>query len=239
MKLKCFWEHNGDDTLLYSTDFLGAYTRGNTLNIAKDKMPREIRSFALWSGQKCDIKQFDIEVAEEKTSGLNICDADSDAIFKCETLPMSLDEYLGLKHLVLKSAEDFLTLYNSIPNKEISCLPERKTFYGAVPVTAAEMYEHTKNVNGYYFGEIGIECDNDGNILTCRKRGLELLEQQFDFLKNKTVVGSYEEVWSLKKMLRRFIWHDRIHAKAMYRMALKTFGDNSVSDIFRFDELSN
>lgn len=41
-------------------------------------------------------------------------------------------------------------------------LPARKTFYGAVPRTAEEMYVHTKNVNAYYFGEIGVEAGNDG-----------------------------------------------------------------------------
>lgn len=238
MKLKCFWEHNGDDTILYSMDFLGAYTRGKTLAIAKDKMFNEIRSFILWSGQSNDKKQFDLEVSEEKISHLNIYDADTDAIFQCETLPMSFDEYDRLKTLALKSAKDFLALYNSVPDKEISCLPERKTFYGTVPRTATEMYEHTKNVNGYYFSEIGIVCDNDDDILTCRRRGFELLEQQPNFLENKPIDGSYDEVWSLKKMLRRFIWHDRIHAKAMYRMASKTFGNDSIPNIFCFDNLS-
>lgn len=238
MKLKCFWEHNGDDTILYSIDFLGAYTRGKTLDTASDKMFEEIHSFVLWSGQLFDEKQLDVEICEEKISDLNICDADTGAIFTCETLPMSSEEYLRLKTLALKSAKDFLTLYNSIPNKEVGCLPARKTFYGTTPRTATEMYEHTKNVNDYYFGEIGVECDNIGDILTCRSRGFDLLEKQVAFLENKPIVGSYDEVWSLKKMLRRFIWHDRIHAKAMYRMALKTFGDNSVPNIFCFDNLS-
>ena len=97
------------------------------------------------------------------------------------------------------------------------------------------MYEHTKDVNSYYFGEIGVECDSSGDILSCRKRGFDLLEKQLDFLSNIPTIGSYNEVWSLKKMLRRFIWHDRIHAKAMYRMALKTFGNNSIPNIFHFD----
>lgn len=48
-------------------------------------------------------------------------------------------------------------------------------------------------------------------------------------------VGSYGEEWSLRKVLRRFIWHDRIHAKAMYRMAIKTFGPDVVPNIFCFD----
>lgn len=239
MKNKCFWEHNGDDTMLYSVDFLGAYTRGKSLDMALKKMPDEIRSFILWSGDTRNQDQTIAEVSEEKISDLNICDADTDAIFKCETQPMSWSEYLYLKNLALKSAKDFLTIYNSIPDKEISCLPERKTFYGAAPRTAKEMYEHTKNVNSYYFGEVDIECDNNGDIYSCRKRGFDLLEQHTDFLENTPRIGSYDELWSLKKLLRRFIWHDRIHAKAMYRMALKTFGENAVPNIFCFENLQD
>ena len=59
-------------------------------------------------------------------------------------------------------------------------------------------------------------------------------EKQEDFLRNEVVIGSYDEAWSLRKVLRRFIWHDRIHAKAMYRMAVKTFGEGIVPDVFRF-----
>lgn len=97
------------------------------------------------------------------------------------------------------------------------------------------MYEHTKNVNGYYFGEIGVSADNEGNILECRERGFASLEKRPDFLNNTVYLGSYDEEWSLRKVLRRFIWHDRIHARAMYRMAIKTFGDNAVPNVFIFE----
>lgn len=97
------------------------------------------------------------------------------------------------------------------------------------------MYRHTKNVNAYYFGEIGIEADNNGTILACREHGFELLEQQPDFLENKIYLGSYNEEWTLRKVLRRFIWHDRIHVKAMYRMAVKTFGNGVLPNVFSFN----
>ena len=140
-----------------------------------------------------------------------------------------------MKALTLRSAKDFLMLYESIPDKNRSCLPKRQTFYGQVPRTAFEMYEHTKNVNEYYFGEIGVDVDNEGTILDCRIRGFELLEARPDFLNNDVFEGSYGEEWSLRKVLRRFIWHDRIHAKAMYRMALKTFGTEAIPNIFLFE----
>ena len=77
-------------------------------------------------------------------------------------------------------------------------------------------------------------ADNDGDIFACRKRGFEALEAMPDFLQNRIVAGSYGEEWSLSKVLRRFLWHDRIHAKAMYKMAVKVFGAQNISNPFCF-----
>ena len=82
--------------------------------------------------------------------------------------------------------------------------------------------------------KFGVQADNNGTIEECRNHGFELLEQKQNFLENKVYLGSYDEEWSLRKVLRRFIWHDRIHAKAMYRMALKTFGKDAVPNDFFF-----
>ena len=233
MVIRCVWEHNGSDTLLYAENFIGAFTRGASKEIALSKMPDEIKAYLKWRGES--VTEILVpEIIEEKQSELNIADADSDVIFNSEKQPLTKEEYLELKALALKSAEDFLTLYNSIPDKDKTCLPKRKTFYGDVPITANEMYEHTKNVNSYYFGEIGVNADNCGTILECRQRGFELLEQQADYLNNKVFDGSYSEQWSLRKALRRFIWHDRIHAKAMYKMAVNTFGKDSIPNVFEF-----
>lgn len=231
--MKCVWEHNGNDTLLYSLDYVGAYTRGSSLEIAISKMEAEIAAYSAWSGQGCG-HNTEIEIIQEKDSDLKIADADSDVLFDSEKAPLSQEEYEELKALVLKSARDFYDLYTSISNKNESCLPQRRTFYGNVPRTAQEMYDHTKNVNAYYFAEINIDADNEGTIYDCRKRGFEQLEQSTGFLDNAVIEGSYDELWSLRKVMRRFLWHDRIHAKAMYRMAVKTFGAFGADNTFQF-----
>lgn len=233
MTINCVWEHNGRDTLLYAVDFVGAYTRGETLEAAVRKMQAEICSYLKWCGKKA-VTSMDIVIIEEKVSELAICDADSDVLFESEKAPLTAEEYIKLKALALKSAQDFLALYDSVPDKNATAAPERKTFYGQVPRTANEMYEHTKNVNTYYFAEIAVDADHDGNIYECRKRGFELLESNPDFLQNTVRKGSYGEDWSLRKVLRRFIWHDRIHARAMYRMAIKVFGAESIVNPFYF-----
>ncbi|MBR4059258.1 MAG: hypothetical protein IKK03_05395 [Lachnospiraceae bacterium] len=231
--MRFIWEHNGDDTLLYSEECIGAFTRGANLDEAIEKIPDEISSYLNWRKEPA-LENITVEIIQEKNSNLEIKDADSDIIFDTETGPLTKEEYLQLKETVLQSALDFYNLYLSVPDKKESCLPKRNTFYGSVPRTAQEMYEHTKNVNSYYFGEIGIDADNEGTIYECRKRGFELLEKTEGFLDNPVFEGSYGEMWSLRKMMRRFLWHDRIHAKAMYRMAVETFGRDCVENVFGF-----
>ena len=233
MTINCVWEHNGNDTLLYAVDYIGAYTRGESLEIAKAKMPSEIVAYLRWLGEDTT-DNIEVVIVGEKASDLAIKDADSDVLFESEKGSLTVDEYEKLKALALKSAKDFLILYESIPDKRATSIAERKTFYGQVPRTADEMYEHTKNVNEYYFAEIEVDADNGDNIYECRKRGFEALEAKPDFLKNPVIEGSYGEEWSLRKVFRRFIWHDRIHARAMYRMAVKEFGTENIQNPFCF-----
>ena len=233
MVVECVWEHNGDDTLLYAVNPAGAYARGENRRIAMEKMRAEVSSFLKWKGEAVPEK-IEITIVQDASCDLQVCDADSDVLFAAEQAPLTIEEYRALKELALKSAADFLALYTSIPNKHLSNLPVRRSFYGQVPRTAEEMYNHTKNVNAYYFGEIDVAADNEGDILACRVRGFEQLETQEDFLQNPVIEGSYGESWTLRKVLRRFIWHDRIHAKAMYRMAVRTFGMEAVQNPFLF-----
>jgi len=233
MKIKCVWEHNGNDTLLYAVNLPGAYTRGESREVAVQKMEQEAKSYLKWKGENVS-EQIIVEIVQDASCTLDVCDADSDVLFDAEKEPLIYEEYENLKELALKSAEDFLTLYQAIPDKGRSSMPVRKTFYGQVPRTADEMYLHTKNVNDYYFGEIEVDADHEGTILECRRRGFEALEAKKSFLENPVREGSYGESWSLRKVLRRFLWHDRIHARAMYRMAVKDFGEDKIPNVFCF-----
>jgi len=233
MEIDCVWEHNGHDTLLYAVGFPGAYARGSCFQEAIEKMAAEIRSYCCWAGVSVS-EVTSVRVIQDVASGLAICDADSDVIFDLERLPLTMEEYMALKELVLKSARDFHLLYASIPDPLAELSVRRCSFYGEVPSSADEMYQHTKSVNAYYFGEIGVDTDNDGDIEQCRRRGFKELEKVPNFLSNVAIEGSYGEMWSLRKMLRRFLWHDRIHAKALYRRAVIRFPDCVIPNVFFF-----
>ena len=233
MRVECVWEHNENDTLLYAVNLPGAYARGASKEIAVAKMEHEVRAYMKWKG--CAVPEtVTVAIIQDAACSLDVCDADSNVLFAAEREPLTYQEYSDLKALALKSAADFLALYESIPDKNKSSDAIRKTFYGQVPRTADEMYKHTKNVNEYYFGEIEVDADNEGTILDCRRRGFEALEAKANFLDNPVIEGSYGEDWTLRKILRRFLWHDRIHAKAMYRMAVREFGSDVIPNVFEF-----
>lgn len=224
-------------------------------------MDREIRSYLQWrDGLSLPAGEIiETAIVQEKASELRIADADSDVLFESEQRALSINEYQTLKELALKSAQDFQRLFDAIPDKNRTILSTRETFYGQVPITAQQMYDHTSGVNSYYFGEIGLRADSAvedggnstadsatngttnaanniaGNIVTCRRQAFEQLERTQTgaqhYLANRLFNGSYGEEWTLRKVCRRFIWHDRIHAKAMYRMACKTFGAEVVPNI--------
>lgn len=228
-------EFNNDGYLIYSESFKGAYVRGKSMDEALSKFQDEIKKYSKWAGIELDESStIATNIVQEKESTLKICDADSDVIFDSERKMLTIDDYKKLKNLAVKSARDFLKLYKSIPDKDATCLKERKTFYGQVPRTAREMYVHTNNVTNYYAGEIGIHIKNLPDILENRLQVIQKVEEASDYLKNKVYQGSYDEYWSLSKVLRRFIWHDRIHAKAMYRMACKVFKSENIENPFYF-----
>ena len=95
--MRFVWEHNGADTLLYSVDCVGAYSRGENLDVAISKIQAEIASYSLWRNQNID-QDFEVEIVQEKNSSLQISDADSDVIFDSEKEPISQKEYEELKN---------------------------------------------------------------------------------------------------------------------------------------------
>ena len=234
MQINAVDEYNQEGHLIYSSNFIGAYVRGKTQEEALKKFPAEVEQYCHWLGLCVGSSQCSVAIVQKKQSNLQICDADSDVLFDSEIAPLTMDEYNKLRALALKSAMDFETLYRSIPVKNQSVVSPRKTFYGMVPITADEMYIHTKNVNNYYFREIHVPAENEPDIYTCRLRAFEKLEEQPDFLQNTVFNGSYGEQWSLRKVCRRFVWHDRIHAKAMLKTAVKLCGKDIVANPFCF-----
>lgn len=227
-------EYNDKGYMLFAENYPGAFMRGKTKEEALGKVPTEILSYNTWRGCAAPQPGTPIVIVQEWKTNLDVADADSEVLFDSERTPLTQSEYVSLKTLVLKSAEDFRTLHDSIPDHNLTTRPARKTFHGDVPLTADAMIEHTNNVTQYYAAQLGIQLENVPDICENRLNAMNRIELLPGYLDPAVVLGDYGEWWSLKKVLRRFIWHDRIHARAMYRMAVSLWGKGVVEDPFCF-----
>lgn len=228
-------EYNNQGFLIYADNYPGAYVRGNTREVALSKFQKEMQEYLSWkTGTLQKEEGVWVDIIQHSASCLDIHDANSEVIFDNERKPLKSEEYLVLKELAIKSAEDFDKMYNSIEEKHTSMLERRRTFYGSIPRTAEEMYQHVKRISYQYFLELDIELPEGLDLISSRIQALEAVEDEMDYLENHLYHSDTNETWSLRKLIRRLIWHDRIHAKAMYRMACMTFGAECVDNPFFF-----
>lgn len=227
-------EYSDRGCLLWSLDCPGAFARGASREEAAAKLPADVEAFCRWAGWA--VPDGAVEVTEEKYQPeMQVEDADSDILFSSEKRPLTEEEYARLKELVLRSAADFERLYAAVPDPDAILGECRRTFYGEYPNTAHAMYDHTNSVTAYYVSEVGAEHENRPGFYENRVAGLEALEGVADLLTRPAEEGSYGEFWSVRKVMRRFLWHDRIHARALYRRARALWGD-AIPDPFRFEQ---
>lgn len=234
MKLAVVCEYNNNGYLIYADGLPGAYVRGETENQALAKFDGEVRSYLRWCGKMLAASEtLEIEVVQRKESPLRICDADSDVLFDSEREPLSLGDYEKLKMLAIRSAQDFNKIYLAIENPDISDRPHRMSFYGAVPRTPRQMYEHTNRTTAYYAAAFGIDMENAADIYANRMLLFSEIESPDDFLEPRIYTAPDGELWTIRKLLRRLLWHDRIHAKAMWRTATSLWG-SAIPNPFHF-----
>jgi hypothetical protein len=101
-----------------------------------------------------------------------------------------------------------------------------------IPKTINEIFDHVNSCQYYYLSRIKIPFqvtnreevgnnDKEKHFMELRKLSIIKIEGRYDQSNNKPVFDIDSELWTIKKVLRRLIWHDRIHGKAIVRILEK------------------
>lgn len=229
-------EYNENGAMLWADAYPGAYSRGETVSKALEKFPKTLSEYARWAhgAPMPHLAESDFVVTHAFQTALHVEDADSDVLFPSERLPMDMTEYTQKKQLCIRSAQDFEKLFGSIPQKDRALRKSRRTFYGKIPCSAREMAEHTNRTLEYYANAVGVPFENEGDFVENRKRFFRAIESVPDFLSPRVFTDSDGELWTRKKVLRRVLWHDRIHAHALYRLAITFWNKERIENPFFF-----
>ena len=240
-KLSIAFETNGKGFLGYIVELPGAFVRGSNENEALSKANAEANAYLLWLGHKEEYR-FDFSVTQRYKSDLMIEDADSEILLDKDRGILNGEELKALNSLVFLSAETILSLYQNAEFKDwIDERRIRKTFYGENPKTVKEIFDHVNRTQYYYLSRIKLRFPEDEtDFLKIRRMCLSEIEKIYHETGNSITYYVDYESWTLKKVLRRFLWHDRIHAKAITRILKKQKELNLIreySDVFFFGSL--
>lgn len=231
-------EENSKGTMVHIIDMPGAFTRGKNLSEALSKINKEVYQYKYWESKELLDLNCKIEIIQREKTSAQLDDGDTE-ILTLKEKSLDTTYFEKLKKLAIKSATDFQKLYDSIPNKTYNDLSKnRETFYGKTPSNANEMLFHVDEVKSYYLSRINIEFVGGVDDFTSNRiKSIELIEKDKK-AKFNNLVSIDNELWTTSKVLRRFIWHDRIHARALYRFAIKTWGEDVICDAFNFNDFT-
>ena len=212
-------ETNGIGFHGFIVELPGAFVRGSTLEEAVSKVPNEARSYLAWLGKEW--AQFSkARVVQTHRSGLMVEDADCEILLSVDSHPMSEKEFRSLVELTKFSGHIFTKLYESTTFRDwIDEARIRTTFYGQNKKTIREIFDHVKRTQYYYLSRAGVHFKEDEaeSFLRIRDLAIDDIARLFRESGNSKIYHVDKEKWTLKKILRRFIWHDRIHGKAITR----------------------
>ncbi len=222
MTIDLISEYNNNGFLMQFPCYFGAYTRGETEAIAFNKARQELFEYTKWASLTMPQTNINIIKRVMAKDDLQINDADTEILLDCDCQRLSKDEFNKWSGLALFSIKCVLKIYNSITDKHwVQVEKLRTSFLDKPPSTAYEMFLHIDVVSGFYTSRIGInEKFINGELIENRVKCMDLLRNNYE-TKPFQIFEIDGESWTETKILRRFIWHDRIHAKAMYRHGLK------------------
>ena len=231
-KLSVALETNGKGFMGFIVELPGAFVRGPDEPSALSKVLAEAQSYLRWlhDSDKISIQP---QVVQQHSCSLMVEDGDCEILLDSDKGFVGHSEWMQLMDLVKYSGQTFNTLFEHTQFKDwVDEARVRQTFYGANKKTIKEIFDHVKRTQYYYLSRTGQRAiEEEGESLpSSRDECLKALNKLFDKQSNSKVYTVDNEDWTLKKIMRRFIWHDRIHGKAIVRILDKQKGQGLISD---------
>ncbi len=217
-------ETNGKGFLGYIVELPGAFIRGRTEQEALGKISPEVNSYLRWLGNDPGTFRVRARFAQRHRCKLTIEDADTEILLDADKGDVTPEEFDKLKELAMYSGRTFVQLYDNARFKDwVDEARIRKTFYGDNKKTIREIFDHVKRTQYYYLSRAGLPIreNEKEDFAKIRRSCFQSITALFAKDRNSRVYNIDNEEWTIKKVLRRFIWHDRIHGKAIARILEK------------------
>jgi len=221
--LSVAFETNGKGHLGFIAELPGAFLRGRSEAEALAKLDCEVECYLRWLGIANPKKRYGSTVVQRHTSSLTVEDADCEILLEADRRAVGGKELDNLSALSLFSGRSLLQTCSGAKLKDwVDEARVRKCFHGNNPTTVQEVFQHVKGTQLYYLSRLPLPLPKSEDFMEERTAGLrEIKELAAKEGGSLHVYRVDNEDWTVRKVLRRFVWHDRIHGRAVVRMLRK------------------
>lgn len=217
-------------TQIFVQEFPGCYSRAPTFDEAARKVPIKIREFLDWlrkHGESIEETQYEIEteISETVNGGWPVNLGDSQALFKADLKPLNHEEVERCLRYMGYAREDFIDLYLRAPKDALEWKPD-----DSAPRHIRRIAEHVGEVDLFYIERLRGRRHGDWplNLLETTEeirelRILALSKDESNCSVSYHPPGGWTgttnpEGWTARKVLRRFMWHERLHTATVEKL---------------------
>ena len=219
------WEGNTSGWSAWSLAHLGFATWRPTREGVLERVPGKFDTYTAW------LRQHGQEVEEDDASNLEVVEeiAGDEVAFREDFLPAEDAEIARCEILLACSRRSLIETVSPLSDEALDRDPPYERFdEWAWWRTVRQIVAHIALCEvGYYLPSIGWRVPLDPEDLRdapWREQLIRSREETLRFLeamrtsKDRVRLTQGQEAWSLRKVLRRLVWHERVHWKSITRI---------------------
>ena len=195
----------------------GCYTKGKSRSVVIETSPHAIADFLNWRDgytrvTESDTETIKVEVTEEFTNYYSDKDYWVNAFFKEDKRVLSEADMDEIIWLLSCTRNDLEQIIRKLPIRQLHAPIEGEKFK-----SLSGILKHIAGAEWWYFDKFNLACnwetlpDNVFEKLTIVRN--HTLAQLPRLVNNATIIEEHEELWSARKIIRRTIWHERVHTR--------------------------
>jgi hypothetical protein len=208
----------------WALDLPGCFGRGPTAAEALDAAPGAIADYFAWAAAHDPatprpsaavetrlVESFTARPSAQRPGYL------INAFFEDDRRALAFWDVAVALRVLEWSREDLLRLLASLPGDLLRRVAPRQG-----PRSIADVVEHAAGAENWYFSHLGLAIDRAGlpadpiaRLHAVRVHARSVLP---DLVGDDRVIERYGEFWSARKIVRRMLWHERVHAAQIARV---------------------
>ena len=218
----------------WALDWPGSYAAGQTRDEALRAFVEEIRDYWAWLRKHGEAappedEPVEVEVVETFQAFKSSPDYEVDGFFAPDAEPVQVEEIPRYLRLLDKSRADLLEVLSQVPSEVFEWKRDERTR------TIRQILHHIARAEVWYLS--CLPSSDPFPMLHDTRTTAKAYLGNLDPVQRSGAVVNAGEKWSARKVFRRFLYHERYHAKSIrrilevyYRQGRKTSDGGATSD---------